>query len=599
MSARGLTWTYTSRYKWLYLAGFLCLITASVVVMLPPLVLRDAIDSIDEGSASRWGLAKYGAIILGLAVVESFTRFGSRLLVSGSSRKVEYDMRNALAEHEMLLDQDFYLRSQTGDLMARATNDLQVVRDLMGPTLLDLARVGFMLAFGFVFLLSVNLKLALIAFAYFPIVSVLIITFANASEKRYFRVQEQFGVLSNRVQENISGMRTIKAYAQEDVETESFAKANREMMRRSMSWAYFTGALFPLMTVATGASTLLVLWFGGHDVVSGEITLGQFVQFNSYLIILANPLMSLGWTATTLQQGIASLRRIGEIFAATPAIADPATAVTLDPVRGDVSFRNVSFGYGAEPVLRDISLEIKAGTTVALVGATGSGKTTLVNLLVRLHDPQEGAVLLDGVDVRQLSLKTVREAVGFVPQETFLFSEPLSENIAYGRPNPHEGEIEYALTTSQLSKDLPQLTHGIDTMIGERGVTLSGGQKQRAALARAIIKDPPVMVLDDALSHVDTHTEEEILHRLHAFMEKRTTIIVAHRTSTVASADRIIVLEEGRIAEEGSHAELLILDRSYAKFFRRQLLAEQVEEDEAGEPGHLDESGSAAAEVPA
>ena len=580
--------TYVLRYRWRYLAGFAAVLCASFVVMVPPVILGRAIDELRDGIAggegpTRWELVAYGAFILALACVEGFMRFAGRLLVSGTSRHVEYEIRNDLAAHFMKMDQAFFLRSQTGDLMARCTNDLQLVRDLLGPSFIDLLRTLSMLMVGFVFLISVNLKLGLIAFAYFPIVALLIGSCSAVVERKYREVQDQFGVLSTRVQENISGMRTIKAYAQEGTETAGFAAANGEMLRRSMSWAYWTAAMWPLMVVATGASTVLVLWFGGRAVANGSMTLGEFVQFNAYLIILANPLMSFGWTATAVQQGVASMKRIAEILDSRADIVDGLAPATAGTLRGDVTFRGVSFAYNGHPTLMDISLEVPAGTMVAIVGATGSGKTTLVNLLARLLDPQEGSVSFDGTDIRQLPLAAVRDAVGFVPQETFLFSESLRDNIAYGRADPSEEVMEHALTTSQLGNDLAQLTHGIETVIGERGVTLSGGQKQRAALARAIIKDPAVLVLDDALSHVDTHTEEEILHRLRDFAAKRTTFVVAHRTSTIAMADVIVVLDRGRIVEKGTHDALLTRDGAYARFYRRQLLAEQVEETTVAE----------------
>jgi len=586
LSSFQLARNYVLRYRWRYLIGFAAVLAASIVVMVPPIILRVAIDdlraSFDDGSAliSRKELAWYGVLILGFALVEGFMRFGSRLLVSGTSRHVEYNIRTDLAAKFMQLDQGFYLRAQTGDLMARCTNDLQLVRDLLGPTLIDLLRTLLMLVIGFFFLLSVNLKLGLIAFAYFPIVAIVIASASTVVERKYREVQEQFGVLSTRVQENVSGMRTIKAYAQEDTESAGFAAANREMQRRSMAWAYWTAAMFPLMIVGTGASTLLVLWFGGHDVAAGRMSLGEFVQFNTYLILLANPLTSLGWTATSVQQGVASMKRIAEILLTEPSIADPAQPTELVDIKGAVTFRDVSFAYNGHPALTNISLDVPAGTMVAVVGATGAGKTTLVNLLARLWDPDEGQVLLDGIDLRLLPLSVVRGAVGFVPQETFLFSDSLTENIAYGRANPSEEAIDHALQTSQLGNDLAQLTHGIETVIGERGITLSGGQKQRAALARAVIKDPAVLVLDDALSHVDTHTEEEILHRLRDFAAKRTTFVVAHRTSTIASADRIIVLDRGRIVENGTHDELIVREGHYSRFYRRQLLAEQLDKPE-------------------
>ena len=578
---------YVARYKWHYAGGLITLVVASFLTMLPPVILRIAIDDITEGT-TRSRLVALGGVVVMIAIVESGIRFIGRLLVSSRARWIEYHLRDDLARRFLLLDQQFYLGSRTGDLMARATNDLNWVRDFMGPTVNDIWRTVVILAIGLPFLFSIDVRLTLIAIAYFPIITAIVVMIETTLEDRFRAIQDQFGHLTNRAQENVSGIRAIKAYSQEQSEIESWAADNRELMRRSLSFGRWVSGFFPMMILATGVGTAMVIWVGGRDVVAGKITLGQFVQFNIYLAILASQLTVVGWVVSAWQQFIASMGRINETLREQPAIDEPDNPRVLDNIRGEIEFVDVSYGHDGRPVLDHFNLHIPAGSTVAIVGETGSGKTTIVDLLARLVDPWEGRVTVDGVDVRELSLGQLRDAIGVVPQEAFLFSDSLYENITFGRMDPPQEEIDEAMITSQLSADLEQLGSGLKTVIGERGVTLSGGQKQRATLARALLKRPPILVLDDSLSHVDTHTEEEILRRLRGFMADRTTILIAHRTSTLISADRIVVLHEGVIAEDGSHEELLALGGIYANFYRHQLLREQLDDEEDAAPSNGD-----------
>jgi ATP-binding cassette, subfamily B, multidrug efflux pump len=571
---------YLLRYRRQFLVGLACVAVTTGVSLVAPRVLQYAVDGLAEG-VTRRKLIVYSGALLAVALIGATFRFLMRRIIIGVSRNIEYDLRNDFFARLQLFPLSYFQSRRTGDLMSRATNDLNAVRMTVGPAIMYSANTLILFVAAISLMMSINLRLTLVALIPLPFVSIAVRYFGRAIHRRFERIQAQLSDLSAVTQEALAGVRVVRAYRQETAEMERFGAANREYLERNRRLVRLQGFFFPTMSLFLGLGSLLVLWLGSREVIAGRLTLGGFVAFNAYLAMLSWPMIAFGWVTNMVQRGLASWTRMLEVLDAEPGIADPPAdrLVTLPAVTGAIEFRDLSFAYGDRQVLEGVSVRIEAGQTVALVGPTGSGKSTLISLLPRLFDPPPGTVFIDGVDVRDLSLAQLRRAVGFVPQEAFLFSESIADNIAFGLGGAKAADperIRWAAGVARLDKDIAAFPGGFDTMVGERGITLSGGQKQRAAIARALVGDPRILVLDDALSAVDTYTEEEILHRLRAVLRERTALIVSHRVSTVRDADLILVLEHGRIRERGTHDELVRLEGFYAELYRKQLLEEEL-----------------------
>ena len=592
---------YLKRYRWAYGFGTVCVLLTNGIWILFPLVIGRAADDLHTG-VTRHKLLVYAGWLLAIAVTKGTFQFLVRWIVIGISRDIEFDLRNDLFAHLERLSYSYYQRHRTGDIMARATNDLNAVRMLLGPAIMYSANTIVYTAGALAFMISISPWLTLFTFLPLPAVSIIIQTFGRRIHERFERIQAMFSDISARAQENFSGARLIRAYVQEEPEIRAFERENKEYIRRSLKLVRLMGMLWPTLEFMLGCALVLVLWLGGREVLIGQSTLklvsnlggstpavtttlllsgtmsvGQFFSFITFMMQLTWPIIALGWVINIFQRGTASLIRINEIMQEEPAIQD-APQAQPHAITGEIEFRGLTFSYDGKQVLHHINLLVPAGSSLAIVGPTGSGKTTLVNLIPRIYDADAGMVLIDGRPVRDYSLASLRQSIGFVPQETFLFSDRIRENIALGVESAGDQEISDAAQAANIAVDIEGFPEGYETMVGERGITLSGGQKQRTAIARALIRNPRILVLDDALSSVDTQTEDKILNHLRDVMQGLTTIFISHRVSTVRNADRIAVLHGGCIVELGTHDELLAMNGYYSDLYNKQLLEEELAE---------------------
>ncbi|MEJ7809691.1 MAG: ABC transporter ATP-binding protein [Gemmatimonadaceae bacterium] len=578
---------YFRPYRWQLGLGLAAVIVSSALAGVIPWFLRSAIDGLTRPNPQghAW---RMGAAMLGVALAGGAARYIMRELLNGVSRRIEYDLRNDLFAHLQTLDASYFARTRTGDIMARMTNDLGAVRMAAGPAIMYLVNTVTGALFALVFMIGISPRLTVLALLPLAVLPVLMVRLGKAIHERFESVQEHFSTLTTRAQENIAGVRVVRAYRQEEPEIARFRGLNEEYVRRNIRLVKLWGIMNPGFALLGGVAAVIVLYVGGRLVVRGDISVGSFVAFGLYLAMLTWPMIALGWVINLFQRAAASMSRLNEVFGARPAVEAPAESRSLPPAAPggrSLEFRDVSFRYptaGDEPspwALRHVSFRLSAGATLGVVGATGSGKSALMDLVPRLYDPQEGEILLDGVPVRELTPAALRAELGYVPQDAFLFSDTIAANLAYGTAD--NGDATWAAGVAQLDETVAAFPGGYETMLGERGINLSGGQKQRVALARALARRPSIVLLDDALSAVDSHTEAEILRALRVVLGGRTAVIASHRISAIRDASWIIVLDDGAIVEEGRHEALFAAGGRYWSLLNRQQLVEAIEGDEA------------------